>query len=106
MQAKSVVSKRMITLSPRKAFQENEEAVKAFRSLVHSKYFQSAVTQSLAELVTSERITAEELAGAKKYISTLLNIAEPDFPMPEYPVKRLSTVHETRRASPDATSTK
>ena len=87
----------MIELTPQKRFLENEEGVKYFRSIVDSNQFHSILTLALAEYSLRNFPSSEELQGAKAYISVLLNFAETPQPVPQYPIKRVQIIEDTRQ---------
>jgi len=86
----------MSTLSPKKAFQENEDAMRAFRAIVDNSHFNIAMTQALAEFVVLDRPTTEELDGVRKFLKLLLSMAEVEQPMPHFPVKRMQVISDSR----------
>ena len=90
----------MITLSPKKAFQENEDAVRSFRAIVDSNHFRFAATQAVAEFTLNSRPTTDELSGARKFLDVLLNMAETEAPAPQFPHRRLAVIEDSRTVKP------
>lgn len=86
----------VIELAPKKRFQENEEAVRQFRIIVDSKTFQAALSDAVAEYAVTTSPTTEQLNGVRSFISLLLNFAENEVPLPQFPQKRVSIVENTR----------
>lgn len=90
----------MISLTPKKSFQENEDAVRSFRAIVDSKHFHFALTQALAEYTINHAPTADELRGMRSFLNIFLNLAEVETEMPTFPTKRLEIIADTRKAPP------
>lgn len=74
-----------VTLEPKLSFQKNETQTKAFRDIVDSDHFKEGVHKAIAEFVLFKKPSAEELEGVRRFLETLLNMAE----KPE-PLKRAS----------------
>src|SRR5579863_1829314 len=68
----------MVELSPKNLFQSNPDQMKAFGDMAHSPVMQIAVSLALTHFSLSDNPTAEEMAGAKKFIKRLLNLSERD----------------------------
>ena len=66
----------VITLDPKQAFQKDEEQAKLFRALVDSVVFKEGVHKAIAEFVLHQRPTTEELDGVRRFLDTLINLAE------------------------------
>lgn len=71
----------MLTLSPKELFQANPDQIKAFGDMAHSPVMQIAIALALTHFSLSDNPTTEEMAGAKKFIARLLNLAERDEPI-------------------------
>jgi hypothetical protein len=94
----------MIELTPKKRFLENDEATRYFRSIADNGNFHYAVMVSLSELSLRQTTTAEQLAGARNFISILLNIAEVEPPRSDLPQKKL-VLHPDTRKPPETSKT-
>lgn len=87
----------VIELTPKKRFQENEEATRYLRSIVDSANFHYALLCALSEISMHQRTTADQLEGAREFVRTLLNLAEVEQPQPALPTKRLVLHPDTRK---------
>ena len=87
----------MISLNPKKRFQETEELAKSFRSIVISNTFEAGITRALAEYTMTRAPTGEQLDGVRTFIEVLLNMAEVETEMPQLPVKHISLSPDLRR---------
>ena len=88
----------MITLSPKKAFQENEEAVRVFRGIVENPNFRLALLHATVEFFHRQPVpTSDQIAGVNAFVDLLMNLGEADQPMPTFPVKRISVIADTRK---------
>lgn len=85
----------MIALSPKKRFQENEDAVRAFRAIVDSDHFQLALTYATAQYFQSNP-TTDEVIGANSFLKVLMAMAETEQLIPIMPIKRLEIISDTR----------
>lgn len=84
----------MIDLSPKKRFQEEHpETATQFRTMVVGSQFHEALTAAFTEWIWKSAPSSERIYGARDFIQTFLNIAEPEEPLPAYPVRRLTTLH-------------
>lgn len=79
----------MNILSPKTQFQANEKLRIETATVVNSSNFQLTLSFALADFVARSTPTAEELAGARKFIHVLLNIPFPEASAPEFPMRRL-----------------
>lgn len=90
----------MISLNPKKSFQENEDASRSFRAIVDSHHFIFAVNQAVSEFSLNHAPTADELRGMRSFLNIFLNLAEPETEMPTFPTRRLEIITDTRKPSP------
>ena len=95
----------MISLTPKKRFQETEELATAFRSIVNSKPFEIGITQALAEFMLNKRPTEDQLNGVRSFIDVLLNMAEKEPVLPQFPVHHISLSPDLRRKTLTKTPT-
>lgn len=80
----------MVTqLSPKAQFQNNEDMVKEFRSVISGHTMQTALTYAISEYSTSCKPTTEELNGVRRFIYELLNLSEKEGAPPTFPTRRL-----------------
>lgn len=86
----------MISLTPKKRFQESPFA-DPYRVMVKSPAFETAVTQALAEFTMTLSPSTEEMDGVRGFISVLLNMAEVETDMPQFPAKHISLIPDTRK---------
>jgi hypothetical protein len=87
----------VISLTPKKRFQETEELAKSFRSIVTSNTFEAGITQALAEYTMTRAPTGEQLDGVRTFIGVLLNMAEVEQALPNLPSKHISLSPDLRR---------
>lgn len=98
-----------IEFSPKKQFQESNDACRELLTVVGSGNFQKALSASLSEYVHKNLPTADQLRAVNVFIDTLLKLPTTEEPMPLYPVKQLD--HEaydarvTGQLRPTATAT-
>ena len=90
----------MNDLTPKTAFQSDEELTRKWRAIVDNSTFQHGLMMSMAEYSLKWNPSAEELSGARKFIEVVLNLAEVDTPQPKMPVRRVSVISDTRGATP------
>lgn len=77
-----------LSLSPKGLFQQNEDQVKAFKAIAHNTHFLQALNSAMSEFAMRET-TPDELKGARRFISLLLNIAEKESTPERMPPKKL-----------------
>lgn len=82
----------MIAVQPKARFLESEESASAFRGIVSSDVFQKATIYALADFIQTSRPTTEELAGARKFLDVLNNLAELPVEASKLPVRTLSSL--------------
>lgn len=79
----------MNDISPKALFIKSLKPDSKFRSIVAGDEFQSAVIHALAQMQLARDCTTEQLAGARRFVECLSNLAEAD-PVPStFPTKRL-----------------
>jgi hypothetical protein len=66
----------MITLEPRKKFRANQPRALAHKELVLQATIHESLQIALAELAMRQDVSAEQLAGARRFITIWLNLAE------------------------------
>jgi hypothetical protein len=66
----------MISLSPSELFKNDEALSRAWRDEVRQRSFHEAAAYSLAKMAL-DGASAEQLAGAKKFLQIFMNCAEP-----------------------------
>lgn len=87
----------MIELTPKKRFLANEEACRYLRSLVGNDIFHHALTSSMTELAMRQTTGADHLAGARAFLSILLNLAEIEQSPAQIPMHRVTLHPDTRK---------
>lgn len=76
----------MVQPRPQADFFSQEENSKAFRQIVRTSMFQSAITHSLAAFALSGP-SQEQLSGANTFLRVFLNLAEPPEERGQFPDK-------------------
>ena len=66
----------MISLQPTELFRQDEALARIWRDEVRQRSFHEASTYSLAKMAL-DGATADQLAGAKKFLQIFMNCAEP-----------------------------
>ncbi len=66
----------MISLSPTELLRQDEALSRTWRDEVRQRAFHEAATYSLAKMAL-DGVSAEQLAGAKKFLQIFMNCAEP-----------------------------
>jgi hypothetical protein len=66
----------MISLQPTELFKQDEALARSWRDEVRKRAFHEAATYTLAKIALDGAST-EQLAGAKKFLQTFMNCAEP-----------------------------
>lgn len=79
-----------VVLSPKALFRQQEDQAKAFRAISRNTYFHNALSSAIAEFAHHYHPTAEELKGARNFLSVLLNLTEEEAAVSRLPVKTLN----------------
>jgi len=66
----------MLALQPTELFRQDEALARTWRDEVRQRNFHEAAAYSFAKMAL-DGATAEQLAGAKKFLQTFMNCAEP-----------------------------
>lgn len=75
---------QFVSLSPAKMFRANETNASDFRKFARSDCFQSAAASALSEFAQIAP-TQEQLKGVQIFLHILLNIAEPEVELSQFP---------------------
>ena len=82
----------IVELKPKESFQKDEEQSKAFRLIMDSPVFKEGVHKAIAQFVLFHKPTAEELEGVRRFLATLMNMAEKEEPLAQQPIMQSISV--------------
>ena len=81
----------MVNLSPKQMFLADDDRAREFGNIVHHPLFQTGMAMAMAEFTLTKEPTTEELAGARKFITVLLNMVEKHTSPQVTPFKSIAT---------------
>jgi len=80
-----------MTHSSKHSFQRNKELFSQWSAVANASWFADVLIHARSAMM-EERCTAEEMAGANRFVSIIINLCEADPPTPPMPTTGL--VHD------------